>query len=244
MKSIAYVWVAAVLLVGVLGTLAGAQSGSLGDYAREARKEKKQPAAKQFDNDNIPKQNKLNLSEDASGEPDAKAAEKPADKSAEAPSDTPADTDANPEENKADGTEASPDADGQAQSGEKSQVAAKSEQQPEDSAKKAEASPEPSAEDRQKANDAWEKKISAQKDKVDLLTRELEVAQREYRLRAAAFYADAGDRLRNSTAWDQEDAQFKKQITDKQKAVDDAKKELEDLQEQARKSGVPSGSRE
>ena len=90
----------------------------------------------------------------------------------------------------------------------------------------------------------WQKKISTQKDQVDLLARELDVVQREYRLRAAAFYADAGNRLRSSGSWDQEDAQYKQQIADKQKALDKAKEALDDLQEQARKAGVPSGMRE
>jgi hypothetical protein len=67
---------------------------------------------------------------------------------------------------------------------------------------------------------------------------------REYRLRAAAFYADAGNRLRNAGAWDKEDSQFKEQLAAKQKQLDDAKKQLEDLQEQARKAGVPSSMRE
>ena len=64
------------------------------------------------------------------------------------------------------------------------------------------------------------------------------------KLRAAAFYADAGNRLRNEATWDKDDAQYKQQIAEKQKAVDDAKKQLEDLQEQARKAGVPSSMRE
>ena len=51
--------------------------------------------------------------------------------------------------------------------------------------------------DAQKANDEWKQKIAQQQNQVDLLARELDVTQREYRLRAAAFYADAGNRLRN-----------------------------------------------
>jgi hypothetical protein len=77
-----------------------------------------------------------------------------------------------------------------------------------------------------------------------MLTREVDVANREYRLRAAAFYADAGNRLRNSGTWDKEDSQFKEQMADRQKKLDDAKKQLEDLQEQARRAGVPSSMRE
>jgi hypothetical protein len=90
----------------------------------------------------------------------------------------------------------------------------------------------------------WQAKIHGQQDKIDLATRELDVMNREYRLRAAAFYADAGNRLRNSGSWDKEDAQYKDQIAAKQKALDDAKKGLEDMQEEARKAGVPSSMRE
>ena len=92
----------------------------------------------------------------------------------------------------------------------------------------------PEVSDAQKANDDWKKKIDEQKAKVDLLAREMDVTQREYRLRAAAFYADAGNRLRGSGTWDKEDAQYKQQIAQKQKALDDAKKALADMQEQAR----------
>ena len=70
-----------------------------------------------------------------------------------------------------------------------------------------------------KTNDDWKQKISDQQGKVDLLSRELDVTQREYRLRAAAFYADAGNRLRGSATWDKEDAQYKQQIAQKQKAL-------------------------
>jgi hypothetical protein len=119
---------------------------------------------------------------------------------------------------------------------------------PADAAKSASQQPEvtlgQSPEDRQKAYDEWQKKIATQKNQVDLLARELDVAQREYRLRAAAFYADAGNRLRNAGSWDKEDAQYKQQIAQKQKSVDAAKQQLSDLQEQARKSGVPSSMRQ
>jgi hypothetical protein len=104
--------------------------------------------------------------------------------------------------------------------------------------------PGDSKEDRQKVFDEWKGKIDEQKDDISLVSRELDVLQREYRLRAAAFYADAGNRMRDSKDWDKEDTQYKQQIADKQKAVDEAKQKLEDLQENARKAGVPSTSRE
>jgi len=113
-----------------------------------------------------------------------------------------------------------------------------------DEAVKSEPIPGESPEDRQKVYQDYEKKIADQKAVLDLAQRELDVSQREYRMRSAAVYADVGYRLRNSTKWDKEDAQFKQQISAKQKAVDTAKQQLATIQEQARKSGVPSKMRE
>jgi len=94
------------------------------------------------------------------------------------------------------------------------------------------------AEERQRAAEEWKNKIDDKKQKVASLSHELELTQREYRLRAVAMYSDAGNRLRNSATWDKEDADFKKQLEDKQKAVDAAKQDLDNLTEQARKAGV------
>jgi len=108
---------------------------------------------------------------------------------------------------------------------------------------KVEKMPEVSAgqaeEDRQKVYSKWQDKLSEQQQKLDLATRELDVAQREYKLRAADLYGDAGNRLRNSADWDKKDADYKKQIEGKQKALDAAKADMENMQEDARKAGVP-----
>ena len=61
MKRIGYVFLAEVVLTGVLVTLAGAQSQPLGDYARAVRKEDKKEAAKKYDNDNLPKTDKISI---------------------------------------------------------------------------------------------------------------------------------------------------------------------------------------
>ena len=121
---------------------------------------------------------------------------------------------------------------------------AKSGEPAENPANKPAADPNDEQAARQRMYEEWKNKISAQKDKIDLLTRELDVLQREYRLRAAAFYTDAGNRLRNSGNWDQEDAKYKQQIEEKQKALDAAKQQLDEIENQARKAGVPSGIRE
>lgn len=81
-------------------------------------------------------------------------------------------------------------------------------------------------------------KMDEEKSKVDALAHELELDQREYRLRAATFYGDAGAQLRNSAQWSKDDAQYKSDMESKQKALTAAQQELSDLQEQARKAGV------
>ena len=93
------------------------------------------------------------------------------------------------------------------------------------------------AERQQAANDL-QKQMDAQKEKIAALSHELDLDQREYRLRAAAFYSDAGNRLRNAGQWDKDDAQYKSDIDSKQKAIDAAKQQLDNLQEQARKAGM------
>jgi hypothetical protein len=104
--------------------------------------------------------------------------------------------------------------------------------------------PPVTAQELQQLNDDWKGKFSAQQDQINLLNRELTVAQKESQLRAAAMYADAGNRLRDSAEWDKQDAQYKADIAEKQKALDDAKQKLDDMQEQARKAGVSPSVRD
>ena len=195
MKRMACIGLIVAASCGWCVTRASAQS--LGDYARNVRKEKGQKAPtapKQFDNDNLPKTDHLSVV----GTPEPEA--KPNDEADEGAADAAA------KPNRA----AAPAKEG----------------------------------DRAKQNREWQQKIKDQKAKVDLLSRELDVMQREYKLRAATFYADAGNRLRNQADWDKEDANYKQKIADKEAAVTEAKDKLNDLQEQARKAGVPSGMRE
>ncbi len=208
MKRIATIWMTGMFFAVLLGTFSAAQSDSLGDYARAARKDKSPvPAAKKYDNDNLPTNDKLSVV----GQP-------PADSQAAA----------------TDVAQMNP---GDAASTSNNSAST-------DSSKPSESKGVLSVKDQQKLNDDWKNKISGQKDQIDLLTRELNVAQKEYQLRAAAMYADAGNRLRNSSDWDKQDAQSKQELADKQKSLDDAKQKLEDMQEQARKQGVPTSARE
>jgi len=238
MKRIAYSGIGLVLSIGLLGPSAGAQNqasasgqgssaqssssaspsgSSLGDYARQIRKtpgEANKP--KVFDNDNLPTEDKLSIVGTARSQTVDSATEAKSDETA---STAPATGEAKaPTESKA-GTE------------EKTPSAATGPSNDEDAQKQA-------------AWKQWGDKIAAQKEQIDLAARELDVLQREYQIRAAAMYGDAGSRFRNQADWDKQDAQYKQQIADKQKAVDDAKQKLDDLQEDARKAGVPASIRE
>src|SRR5438094_3018172 len=204
MKRISQLWLLGFFVAAIPVTLASAQSQSLGDYARSVRKDKKSTGEKHYDNDNLPRTQKLSVVGNPAPEPVA------AEHKDQAPA-------------------------------EDQQKPAAIDEKKDEKATKEEAD---KADAQAKQGKEWQQKIADQKNQVDLLTRELDVLQREYRLRAAAMYADAGNRMRNQAAWDKEDAQYKQRIADKQKTVEDAKQKVEDLQEQARKSGVPTNMRE
>lgn len=87
---------------------------------------------------------------------------------------------------------------------------------------------------------AWRDQFSEQKKKISDLEHELDVLQREYRLQITNYYADAGSKLRNERAWAEEDATFRTNIAEKQKQIEDAKAQLQDMVEQARKAGMPT----
>jgi len=102
----------------------------------------------------------------------------------------------------------------------------------------------PSADEHKKMNDEWSGKIAQQKEEVSRLERELNVLQRESQIHAAVNAADIGTRLGNNAKYAEQERQYQEQIAAKQKALDDAKQKLADMQEEARKSGVPVSARE
>jgi len=79
-----------------------------------------------------------------------------------------------------------------------------------------------SAAQRQKAADDWKDKIDKQKAKIDSLNHEVDLDQRELRLRQAALYADPTLRSRN-LQWDKDDAQYQTDLANKQKDLDAAR---------------------
>ena len=206
------------------GQQTSSQSGSvdpsLGDYARQIRKAPSAPEKpKVFDNDNLPKDDKLSIVGNAPA-PEANPAVGSSEATAAPASATaPAGT-----------TPAAAGGETKAQT-ETAQPAAST---------STGRTPEEEEAAKQALWKQWSEKIAAQKDQIDLLTRELDVLQREYKLRAAAMYSDVGNRMRNSADWDKQDAQYKQQIADKQAALDAAKQKLDDMMEDGRKAGVPA----
>ena len=82
--------------------------------------------------------------------------------------------------------------------------------------------------------------ITSQKEEIARLQRELDIAQREFKLQVADYYADAGNSLRDPKAWQTQSKKTQDEIAAKQDALDKAKQKLADMQEAARKAGFPS----
>ena len=101
---------------------------------------------------------------------------------------------------------------------------------------------EKSGDDQAKIDKEWGDKIQAQKDSIALMERELDVLQRENKLRAASYYGDAGTRLRDEKKYAEDDRKYHDQIDAKQKAIDDAKSNLEQMKDDARKAGASPGA--
>jgi hypothetical protein len=163
------------LLILAVGA-AGAQS--LGDYAREARKNKAEnnSASRHFDNDNLPTGEGLSV--------------------------------------------VGPPPGGDTKSG-----------------TAADSTPPASANDRQKSAELLKEKLEKQKEKINSLSHDLELDQRELRLRAATAYTDPGVSVRN-VQWNKDDVRYKSDLEAKQKELDAARQELDSLQDQAHKAGI------
>lgn len=96
------------------------------------------------------------------------------------------------------------------------------------------------AKDAVKSKDDFKSKIEAQKNEVAMLQREIDVIQREQRLRAAAFYGDAGTQMREQAKFAEESRKQQEDLDTKKQALEAAQQKLADIQEQARKAGTRS----
>ncbi len=109
---------------------------------------------------------------------------------------------------------------------------------PESSDKAAAANPDAADAERQKAAEDWKMKIDEQQKKLDSLNHDLDLAQREYRLRVASQYDSEANRIQNAGQWGKENAQYRTDTEAKQKAIEAAQQELNDIQDQAHKAGI------
>jgi hypothetical protein len=107
---------------------------------------------------------------------------------------------------------------------------------PKSSDKAAAANPDDA--ERKKAAEEWKTKIDEQQKKLDSLNHDLDLEQREYRLRVATQYDSQGNRIQNAGQWGKEDEKYRSDTEAKQKALDAAQQEFNDLQEQAHKAGI------
>jgi hypothetical protein len=102
--------------------------------------------------------------------------------------------------------------------------------------------PDPAA--KQKEADKIKTDIESQKGEISRLERELDISTREWKLRQAAYYADAGNQLRDPAAWAASERKYNDETAAKKQALDDARQKLDDMQEQARKAGMSSSATE
>ncbi|HSE49610.1 MAG TPA: hypothetical protein VLA96_10425 [Terriglobales bacterium] len=90
--------------------------------------------------------------------------------------------------------------------------------------------------------DEFKGKAADIKKEIDQLNREIDVLNREQRLRAAAYYGDAGAKARpeNQAKWVADEKKFQDDLKAKQDDLAAAKQKMTDLQEEIRKAGLNS----
>jgi hypothetical protein len=224
----------AVFCVLTVGLAAQSQNQPLGDYARRVKKTtpapKVKPASHVYDNDNLPRETTLSIVGNESSETDSGGEHEKAKDATEAGEKT---------KDAADATKSAEASKSESSETPKSETKAgeKEEGKPEAQLKEGQ-----SSEERDKAVEALEKKLDSEKDKVALASRELDVLQREYQLKVSEFYSDTARRVQNPNGLADVDSQYKEQIADKQKQLDDAKSELSDTQEEGRRAGAPNSA--
>ncbi len=95
-----------------------------------------------------------------------------------------------------------------------------------------------SAQDKIKEMDAWKAKVAAQEAKIKDLDREINLMEREHKLKTAVFYADAGTRVRDERQWFDQERKYQADLSAKQKNLADERNKLDGIKASARKAGV------
>jgi hypothetical protein len=99
-----------------------------------------------------------------------------------------------------------------------------------------------SAADATKAADVQRARIEEQRKAVELLEREVNVAQREHQIQTAVFYTDAGSRLRDPKDWTEKQKKYEDEMAAKSKTLEQAKQRLQDLEDEARRSSTTTAT--
>ncbi len=96
------------------------------------------------------------------------------------------------------------------------------------------------SEDKSAQEKDFKDKAADLKKNIEQLTREIDVMQREQRLKAAAYYGDAGTKLRDQKDYQDGEKKYQADLADKQDQLKQAQQQLDDLREEIRKAGLPA----
>ena len=90
----------------------------------------------------------------------------------------------------------------------------------------------------------WRDKIQQQKQAVEQMQKDTAELEKQYRLASLMAYSNAAEHGNKSAQTDGDDAVYREQMEQKKKALEESKQKIDDLQEEARRAGVPSGFRD
>lgn len=96
------------------------------------------------------------------------------------------------------------------------------------------------AEEKAALNAEWKKKVDSEKTNIASIEREINLMEREEKVKAAVYYADAGNRLRNNKDWADQEQKYQGDLAARQKDLAAAKAKLDGVRESARKAGATS----
>jgi len=96
------------------------------------------------------------------------------------------------------------------------------------------------AEQNAQAAEAFKARVAEQKAKIADIERNLEVAQREYKLRSIDWYTNAGNALLDPKKWHDQEEKYQKEIADRQKQLADERAKLDQIRDEIRKAGLSS----
>ena len=104
------------------------------------------------------------------------------------------------------------------------------------------AAPKSDDEAKAKMADEYKQKVADVKKQISQLTSEIDLMQREDKLRQAAFYGDAGAKARpeNQQKYQEATKKYQDDLKTKKDALDAANQQLEQLREEIRRNNLPT----